>query len=99
MAYSISTFLLLTSAIFDLLIAISIPFFSSLNIFIVGINFTNNTGGGTGLFVDQNASVTGFVNSEPVQNLTNIQVRLSLSFFCFASALAAANIRAMINLD
>lgn len=73
----VPTFLIVLAAVFDFFIAIAIPFFSSINIFVVGINFTN-AADRTALFSgpSSNSSFNGFVNSVQVVNLINIEVSL-----------------------
>ena len=72
----ISCFIILIAVLLDLLVAISLPFFPTLNLFIVGITFTNNTGDGTAIFESPKAGFNGQVNSLSVQNLTDIHVSL-----------------------
>lgn len=72
-----ASILFIISAVLDLLVAISIPFFPTTNLFIVGINFSNDTdvAASTTLFGSNNGTVfNGQINSENVQNLTDLHV-------------------------
>ena len=80
----LSTFIVVLAVILDLLVAISFPFFPTLNLFIVGITFTNNTAGdGTSVFQTPNSSFNGQVNSVGVQNLIDIHVSSCSRFYIY----------------
>ena len=81
---SVSSGLIAFTALIDLLIAVSIPFFPALSLYIAKINFTNVTddGLGTSVFVNGSNSTgkigfDGLLNSVTVQNLTDLQVSLA----------------------